>query len=139
MQILLIFTLLQIKWINSCLWRYCGVGVRFIAAQEIWHFPVLQLSDRRSSKSVLGSPSVAAAVDLALVPFPPVPVSGLLRGPRAVTDCADTHHSAANEGEGGDERHGQRDRERAWHAKDGIKSVLLSPGCQSFSQPLGSP
>lgn len=34
---------------------------------------------------------------------------------------------------------GETERERAWHAKDGIKSVLFSPGCQSVSQPLGSP
>ncbi len=109
-------------------------------AQVFWHFLALQLSDWRSSKSALGSQSVAAAVELVLVAFPPVPVSALLRGPRAVTDCGDTHLSAENEGERSDERdRGERDRERAWHAKDGIKSVLFSPGCQSVSQPLGSP
>lgn len=49
--------------------------------------PRAVLSHRRGS----GSLSVAVAVDLALVAFPPVPVSALLRGLQAVTDCGDTH------------------------------------------------
>ena len=86
---------------------YFEVGVRFIAAkkkkeeeeeeeEEHTHaqrrysdaFPSCAvLSHRRGS----GSVSVAVAVDLALVAFPPVPVSALLRGLQAVTDCGDTH------------------------------------------------
>lgn len=54
-----------------------------------------------ASKRVPGSrSSVAVAVDLVRVDLPPVPVSAVLRGPRAVTDCDDTHLRAEMEGEG---------------------------------------
>lgn len=92
-------------------------------AEVFWNVLVLQLSDRRSSKSVLGRQSVAVAVDLVLVAFPPVPVSALLRGPRAVTDCGNTHLSSENEGEGSDEREREGERE---HGMQRMASNLSS-------------
>lgn len=80
---------------------------------------MLQLSDWRSSKCVPGSQSVAVAVDLVWIDLPPVPVSAVLRGLQAVTDCGDTHLWAEIEGEGwamretrGGGREGDRQREK---------------------------
>lgn len=61
---------------------------------------MLQLSDWQSSKCAPGGQSVAVAIDLVWVDLPPAPVSVVLRGLRAVTDCGDTHLWAEIEGEG---------------------------------------